>query len=216
MAALPLHRTTPDRPFRMTSVDYAGPVGLASKIGRNPTITKAYIAVFVCCVTRAIHLELVTNASTSQFIAAFRRFTARCGQVAEMWSDNGPNFKGADRFLKEIYNNTENIAGELRLKWNFIPPNSPHHGGLHEAAVKSVKHHLKRVIGTNNLTFEEYNTLLTQVEACVNSRPLTPLTDDPNDLTALTPAHFLVGESLITLREPAPLLGAKRHALTRL
>lgn len=80
---------------------------------------------------------------------------------------------------------------------------------------KKRKTHLKRVVGVQNLTFEEYNTLLTRVEACVNSRPIAPLSDDPNDLSALTPAHFLVGESLITLEEPRNLDEARIHTLDR-
>lgn len=86
---------------------------------------------------------------------------------------------------------------------------------MHEAAVKSAKHHLTRVIGAQNLTFEEYATLLSQVEACLNSRPLCPIGDDPNDLTALTPGHFLVGESLVTLSEPENLIDTNSGRLTR-
>ncbi|XP_011858157.1 PREDICTED: uncharacterized protein LOC105555724, partial [Vollenhovia emeryi] len=69
-------------------------------------------------------------------------------------------------------------------------------GGIWEAGVKSCKHHLKRVMGNALLTFEELSTVLVQIEACLNSRPLTPLSTDPDDLQCLTPAHFLVGESM--------------------
>ncbi|RYE22780.1 MAG: hypothetical protein EOP45_07755 [Sphingobacteriaceae bacterium] len=82
-------------------------------------------------------------------------------------------------------------------KWDFLPPLSPHMGGLHEAAVKSTKHHLRRVIGAQQLTYEELATLLTQVEACLNSRPILALTEDANDSLALTPGHFLIGEPLV-------------------
>lgn len=183
-----------------------GPVGLSSKTGRNPTITKAYVCVFVCFVTRAIHLELVSDASTRQFVQALRRFISRRGPVAQMWSDNGTNFVGANNYLRQIYDKqyewaNGEVANTFKIRWHFITPRAPHHGGLYEAAVKSVKKHLTRVIGAQNLTFEEYATLLTQVEACVNSRPIAPISDDQNDLTSLTPAHFLIGESLISLNE---------------
>jgi len=81
------------------------------------------------------------------------------------------------------------------IEFKFIPPRSPHFGGLWEAAVKSAKHLLQRIISEASLTYEELETAVTEVEAILNSRPLTPTSSDPNDLTALTPGHFLIGES---------------------
>jgi hypothetical protein len=69
-------------------------------------------------------------------------------------------------------------------------------GGLWEINVKSVKGHLKRILGNSNLTSQEMNTLLIRIEACLNSRPITPISSDPNDLQPLTPGHFLIGEPL--------------------
>lgn len=106
---------------------------------------------------------------------------------------------------------TSDVADRFNIKWRFIVPNAPSWGGIWEAGVKSVKKHLTRVIGIQNLTFEEYGTLLSQVEACVNSRPIAPLSDNPSDLTALTPGHFLIGESLITLPEPREFDLEKPH-----
>ena len=88
-------------------------------------------------------------------------------------------------------------------EWKFNPPGAPHFGGKWEAAVKSVKFHLKRTIGDSLLTFEELSTLLSQIEAVLNSRPLEPLSEDPDDLTALTPGHFLIGEAQTTVPEPS-------------
>lgn len=93
----------------------------------------------------------------------------------------------------------EQIQQEFNLKWRFNPPGAPHMGGIYEAAVKSVKYHLIRIIGDTTLTFEEYNTMLCQAEAYVNSRPLTPLSDDPSDLSVLTPGHFLIFEPLVKI-----------------
>lgn len=84
----------------------------------------------------------------------------------------------------------------------MIPPTSPHFGGLWEAAVRSVKFHLKRVIGDANLTFEELYTLLTQVEAILNSRPLVAMdNEDVDSINVLTPSHFLIGEILTSPAE---------------
>lgn len=88
------------------------------------------------------------------------------------------------------------FANEFNLKWSFTTERASHQGGLFEAAVKSAKKHLIRCIGEQKLTFEEYSTVLTQFEACLNSRPLCKLTDDPDDLQSLTPGHFLVDEQM--------------------
>ncbi|XP_013139177.1 PREDICTED: uncharacterized protein LOC106103830 [Papilio polytes] len=85
--------------------------------------------------------------------------------------------------------------------WHFIPPRAPNFGGLWEAGIKSVKTHLLRVLGNTTLTFEEMTTLLAQIEACLNSRPICELNDDPNDVAALTPSHFLIGEPLVAIPE---------------
>jgi hypothetical protein len=87
---------------------------------------------------------------------------------------------------------------------HFSPPHSPNFGGLWEANVKSVKHHLKRVVADRRLTYEELSTVLINIEACLNSRPLCPLTDDVDDLEALTPAHFLIGDTMFAPPEYRP------------
>lgn len=203
MASLPNYRTSPQRAFKNVGVDYAGPFTVRSALGRLPKLTKAWIAVFVCLVTRAIHLELVSQATTQAFIAALKRMISRRGIVKEIVSDNGTNFVGANNFLKSVVENIRNdqnkLEEEFQFQWHFVTSRAPHHGGIYEAAVKTVKHHLTRVIGDTTLTFEEYATILCQIEACVNSRPLCPLSEDPTDLNALTPGHFLIGEPIISI-----------------
>ncbi|XP_065084920.1 uncharacterized protein LOC135707118 [Ochlerotatus camptorhynchus] len=102
VADLPKSRVTPSRPFAISGVDYCGPVYLKSSV-RNRGPTKAYIAIFVCFSTKAVHIELVTDLSTPAFLAALRRFVARRGLVRELHSDNGTAFKGAANALHRIY-----------------------------------------------------------------------------------------------------------------
>ena len=87
------------------------------------------------------------------------------------------------------------FAEQRGTEWVTIPPRAPHFGGIWEAAVKSMKHHLRRVVGTQILHYEELSTILCQIEAVLNSRPLVPLSSDPNDLQVITPNHFLIGVS---------------------
>ncbi|XP_011882599.1 PREDICTED: uncharacterized protein LOC105570189 [Vollenhovia emeryi] len=127
-----------------------------------------------------------------------------------MYSDCGTNFTGADKELRRLFQASSSdgrriahAAATTGIKWSFNPPAAPHFGGLWEAAVKSTKHHLRRVIGDATLTFEEMSTFLAEVEACLNSRPLQALSDDPDDLSALTPGHFLIGAPLLAIPEPS-------------
>lgn len=158
--------------------------------------------------TKAVHLEIVSNLTTDGFIATFKRFLGRRGKPANVFSDNGSNFLGANNELSELYeflqNNelyvSENLATE-RICWHFIPARSPSFGGIWETGIKSVKYHLKRILSNTAYTFEEFCTIICQIEAILNSRPLSPLSSDPEDLSALTPAHFLIGRNLTSLPE---------------
>lgn len=206
MGDLPAQRVSGfTRPFETTGVDYAGPLQIRESRRRGRIhVSKGYIAVFTCFSTKAVHLELVTELTTEAFLAALRRFTARRGICSQLFSDNATNFIGAARDLKEIYEFLEKEKSEIttnlanqRINWNFIPPRAPNFGGLWEAAVKVAKRHLYTMTRGLMLTYEEYSTILTEIEAILNSRPLTPLSRDPTDLSALTPSHFLIGDSLL-------------------
>lgn len=203
MGQLPAARVNQNRAFINSGVDYAGPVMIRTSKGRGHNAIKGYICLFICMATRAIHLEAVTDLTSQAFIAAFRRFVARRGRCLNLWSDNGTNFTGAARELKQMFkegkaNGALEIAELLAndgTTWHFIPPRMPNCGGLWEAGVQSAKKHLARVNKDTKLTYEELTTLLAQIEACLNSRPLCQL-DNTTD-SPLTPGHFLVGESLI-------------------
>jgi len=153
---------------------------------------------------------VVSDYTADAFLAALRRFVSRRGLCSTIWSDCGTIFVEADRQLRDLFAASspgrrriiDGLASE-RIQWRFNPPAASHFGGIWEAAVKSVKHHLQRVLGDTMLTYEEMSTLLAQIEACLNSRPLQALNDDPENLVALTPGHFLVGSALTAVPEPS-------------
>lgn len=201
MGNLPKERVEFIRTFFNSAVDYAGPISIKESKGRGKKIIKAYIALFLCLATKSIHLELVTDCTAESFINALKRFMARRGKPAMILSDNATTFKGANEDIKKAIHSekskgyTSKLA-EDGITWKFIPPRSPHFGGIYEAGIKSIKYHLKRVVGQALLTYEEMYTALSMIEACVNSRPITPLPDSPSELEALTPGHFLIGSAL--------------------
>jgi hypothetical protein len=210
MGDLPEARITKSRPFTNVGIDYCGPFYVKERRHRNRSKVKVYVAIFICLATRAVHIELVSDPTTEAFIAALRRFISRRGHCATILSDNGTNFVGANRELNELqalFQSTKNIEKiqnfltDRKIQWRFNPPNSPHFGGLWEAAVKSFKRHLIRVVGTEVLTYEHLNTLVIEIEAILNSRPITPISSDPNDPPVITPGHFLIGEALVNLCE---------------
>jgi len=201
MAPLPKQRVQMSRPFTITGVDFAGPLQIQSGI-RRVTTKKAWIAVFVCFATRAIHLEAVVGLTSEAFLASLRRFMARRGKSTKIYSDNATNFVGVQKELQAYLADSERYMAKEGVQWHFNPPSAPHFGGLWENAVKITKHHLYRVIKDSRLNLEELQTLLCQIEACVNSRPMTPLSSDPGEPNALTPAHFLIGGPLLLPPEP--------------
>lgn len=222
MADLPPSRFAQGRPFVHTGVDLAGPFSLKEGYRRNSPVIKGYFAIFVCFATKAVHLELLTSLSTDCFLAALDRFIARRGLPSCLFSDQGTNFKGAARVLDETYTflkrNEPAIIDHLtgrEIQWTFNAPSNPSSGGLWEAGVKSVKHHLKRILNDRPLHYEEFLTLLVRIEALLNSRPIgVPASCPVDDVQCLTPGHFLIGAPLVA-RPETNLTDVPSNRLTR-
>lgn len=204
MGQLPSARVSSPRVFTQVGMDYGGPYLLKESRRRNAKVSKHYVALFICMAVKAIHVEIVSDLTTEAFLAALDRFVARRGIPSDVYSDCGTNYVGAARQLKMLFNTTHvqnTVSAHLNCNWHFNPPAAPHFGGLWEAAIKSVKYHLNRSIGAQKFTFEEFMTLTTRIEGVLNSRPLTPLSADPNDLDALTPGHFIIGQAIQAIPE---------------
>ena len=194
MADLPKERLAyQSPPFTNTGVDYFGPFYVTVR----RTTEKRWGFLFTCLTTRAVHVEVVPSMDTSSCVMGVERFVSRRGTPATIWSDNGTNFIGAEKELREYFENwnTLNIAAELAhkgIKWRFNPPSAPHQGGIWERLVRSFKRVLYSILGTRR-TDEVLNTTFCLVEHALNAGPLTPVSADPSDLSATTPNQFLLG-----------------------
>ncbi|GFU58838.1 uncharacterized protein TNCV_4840171 [Trichonephila clavipes] len=209
MGNLPANRLSAGRAFLNVGIDFGGPFITKPNVSRSKVKLKSYLALFICMATKAVHLEVVSDLSADAFLAAFRRFISRRGKPTNMFSDNATNFKGASSYLKEQLKliksvEVQNFVTQESITWHFIPPTAAHIGGLWEAGIKSTKQLLIKTMKSAVLNFEELVTLVTQIEACLNSRPLTPLSNDPQDLQPLTPGHFLIGAPMASFPEEVP------------
>ena len=181
-------------PFTNTGVDYFD----SFYVTVRQTTEKRWGFLFTCLTTRAVHVEVVPFMDTSSCLMGVERFISRRGTPAMIRSDNGTDFIGAEKELRECMKkwNALNINAELAHKgnkWRFNPPSAPHQGGIWEMLVRSFKRVLYTILGTRRFTDEALNTSFCLVEHALNARPLTPVSADSSDLGAITLHHFLFG-----------------------
>ena len=199
VAALPDFRVREATPFSKVGVDFAGPLFAKSQTGE---MSKAYIALFTCCVTRAVHLDLVTDLTASTFVRCLRRFAARRGTPTLIVSDNAKIFKASEKLLRRLHENRE-VREHLesnRIDLRFSLERAPCWGGFYERLIGTAKRCLRKVLGNARLNADELLIVLTELEATLNSRPLTY---DYDELGAemLTPSHLIYGRRLLSLPE---------------
>ena len=200
MSPLPKDRITRSNPFEVCGVDFTGPL----YVSNGKFVEKSYIVLFTCATTRAIHLELVQNQSTEAFLRAFRRMISRRGMITTFYSDNSKTFECASKEMQkywEIMNGKtfKNFLTDHKIEWKFIVDYAAWWGGFYERMMRSIKTPLKKILGRSVYGPDEMYTILTEVEAMVNSRPLTQVTDEPSEMNYLTPACFLIGRKLINI-----------------
>ncbi|XP_068229419.1 uncharacterized protein [Palaemon carinicauda] len=189
MADLPPDRVQSGKPpFYRTGVDLFGPFF----VKRGRAQMKHWGVIFTCLNMRAIHLEVASNLTSDSFISAFRRFLARRGQVKTVRCDCGTNIEGSRKVLDSSYeflpgNKVRNELLGCGVEFILNPPGTSHFGGAWERLIGTVRRVLNIVLGTQKLDYEGLCTLFCEVEATINSRPLTVVTSDNRDPVPLTP-----------------------------
>ena len=198
---LTVDRTEGSYPFQVVRVDYAGPVVFkASKKLEG----KAYILLFACSLTRAVHLELLTDQTTEGFTKCLKRFIARRGKPTKVYSDNGKSFVAASKRLKRVMKDekTQDYLAHHNILWQFNLSRAPWWGGQFERLVGVVKQAFYKAIGWALLTFDELEEVVLDVEVAVNNRPLSYVEDDV-ELPVLTPATMMYSQSNLLPEEDA-------------
>jgi transposase InsO family protein len=195
MADLPRDRIVPGKPFSDVGIDYFGPF----MIKRGRSEVKRYGVIFSCCKSRAVHLEVACSLTTDSCINAIRRFVARRGPIECIRSDNGTNLVGAEQEMrKEIQQWNQSKVGRAlqqhNIEWKFNPPAGSHFGGFWERLIRSVRKIFYSLLRDQSIHLDDegLQTLMCEVEAILNNRPLTSASEDPNDLGTLSPSHILM------------------------
>ena len=194
---LPTFRVKEDPGFTYTGVDFAGP--LYVRCGELPT-AKVWICLFTCLVTRAIHLDMVPDQSMQSFIRCLKRFAARRGLPAKLLSDNGKTFKAAAKYIRNVMKDgtVKTYLTGLGTEWLFSVERAPWWGGVFEHMVQTTKRCLRKIVGRAQFTSDELVTVLAEIEAVVNSRPLSYVAASDME-EPLTPSHLLVGRRILNL-----------------
>ena len=189
---LPQDRTEGHRPFQVIGIDYAGPI----LYKRSKIDCKAYILLYACSLTRAIHLELLPNQTAEEFLLSLKRFIARRGRPEKIYSDNGRTFVAGAKWMKKVMRDEaiQNMLARREIKWQFNLSRAPWWGGQFERMVGLVKQALYKVTGRAVLTWKELTEVVLDIEIALNNRPLSYMEDDIQ-LPTLTPNVLVYGES---------------------
>ena len=192
---LPRDRTDGTRPFQVVGVDYAGPFIYKRRADKEG---KAYLLLIGCSLTRAIHLEVVPDLSTEEFMHSFKRFIARRGKPDKVYSDNAKTFVAAAKRVRKISKDDQvnDYLARNNIKWQFNLSKAPWWGGQYERLIGLVKQSFYKVVGRSSLTWKELQEVILDVEICLNNRPLAYVEDD-HELPVLTPNAMITGQPTI-------------------
>ena len=203
MGQLPEERTKPAPPWTHVSLDYFGPYPIRGETNKR-TRGRGYGLIINCLLTRAVHLDVVSDYGTSSFLMALRRFMSIRGSPKKVYSDQGTQLRAADKELKEVITSTnerelKEFSANHSFDWEFCAPDAPWQNGCSEALIKSVKKSIKIAIGDQALTYSELQTVLMECANLLNDRPIGRHPTQPEDGRYLSPNDLLLGHSTITV-----------------
>ncbi|XGW22651.1 hypothetical protein V3C99_005119 [Haemonchus contortus] len=201
MPPLPKDRTVLTRPFQSVGCDFMGPF-------HSKNNEKYYVSLYTCLTTRAVHLEVVEDMSTGAFLNSFIRFISRRGVPTIIRTDCGTNFKLGQQITEKMSSPNESTGDSVmsyssnhRIQWVFNPPGAPWMGGAWERLVGSVKRAFTKSVGRKRLSHAQLYTIMTQIEAIINTRPLTTISNANTDDIPLRPIDFLQNSLKYSLAE---------------
>jgi hypothetical protein len=202
----PPFRVNEARPFSYTGVDFAGPL-YVKDTAASPS-RKVWICLYTCCVTRAVHLDIVPDMTSQAFLRSFKRFTSRRSFPVRILSDNAKTFKAAAKTIAATMESPEvkQYFADVNVDWSFNLEKAPWWGGIFERMIQTTKRCLRKTIGSARLTYDELLTSVTEVEMILNSRPLTYLSSDDAE-EPLTPSHLLLGYRVLSLPDTVETTG---------
>ena len=183
--------------FTCIGLDYIGPLYVNSAKGED---RKVWICLFTCCVTRAVHFEVVPNLTAEAFLRCFRRYAARRSTPLIVLSDNAKTFKAASKELDKIMNDPSVIKyfAQERITWSYNLVKVPWWGGFYERLVKSLKRCLEKTIGRAKLSYDELVNVVAEAKMILNCRPILYVSSEDLE-EPLTPAHLVIGRRISAL-----------------
>ncbi len=194
---LPGFRLNELNAFDATAMDFTS--HLYVKNGNE--VTKVYVALFTCCSTRAVELEIVNDMTVVSFLRAFRRFSATYSTPKLLYCDNARTFTSADDELKRLYglvsdDKSQRLFAEKRIRFVHTPVQASWFGGVHERMIGVCKSAIKKTLGKSLVPLEELQTIVKEVQAIVNNRPLTYTSSDIDEIEPITPNHLIFGREI--------------------
>ena len=218
MASLPSARLDMNIPWSRVGVDFTGAFHLKPDVDGNQK--KVYVCLFTDMTTRAVHFEICEGISTEVFILAWRRMMARRGVPVEIYSDEARAFVRAKKELATLFDSVDKQKVErecdaLGITWHLNVPHGQHRGGAWERMVRTLKDTLRKVLVKTSVDEPTFRTVVTEIEAFVNDRPLAVVSGSPTDVIPITPSMLTVGRQLRSLPDWARVLKNEDSASIR-